>query len=77
MRALHGFETINNRVSLQCCLRLKPILDERYAEEIEKFVDPNEQPCNDEKQTTEDLERKKAFRMYKQALLDNQRRVET
>lgn len=42
MRALHGFETINNRVSLMCCLRLKPLLEERFTEDIEKYQDPND-----------------------------------
>jgi len=42
MRALHGFEEINNRISLQCCLRLKPILEHRYNEDIEKYEDPND-----------------------------------
>jgi len=59
-------------VSLQCCLRLKPILKERYEQEIEKYEDPNEHhDANEEK------EAKIAFRNYKQALKDNIRRVET
>ena len=40
LRALHGFETVNNRISLQCCIRAYSIIERKLAK-INKSQDKN------------------------------------
>lgn len=65
---------MNNRVSLQCCLRLKPILEHQFQEDIEGIVDPTDE---DQAYKNADKQMKKAFRAYKSVLRDSLRRVKT